>query len=174
VAACFPSFDQYPDDVGWLAREFRRRYPSDELPPGAPLCVVGVRTSGCYLAPLHAAALRADGARSVQVLTYRLDRPFLRRERAVLKAVARAGGLVLVTDDPPASGTTLATTARAIAAAGVPDARIVFLLSLFTDTEELPTRLSRWPAVVQPSSEWSVRRRLTAQPVKGALDMLAG
>jgi hypothetical protein len=170
MPACFHSFDQYPDDVRWLVREFRRRYPG----PDVPLCVVGVRTSGCYLAPLAAAALRAGGARSVQVLTYRPGRPFLRRERAVLRAVARAGGLVLVTDDPPASGTSLATTARAIAGAGVPGARIVFLLSLFTDSGELPARLSPWPAVVQPYHEWSVRRRLAAEPVKRALAGLTG
>ena len=174
VPACFHSFDQHPDDVRWLAREFCRRYPLRELAPGAPLCVVGVRTSGCYLAPLHASALRAEGAGAVRTLTYRPDRPFLRRERSVLKAVAEAGGLVLVADDPPASGATLATTAEAIGAAGVPGARIVFLLSLFTDADELPGRLSRWSAVVQPRSEWSVRQRLTAQPVKRALATLAG
>ena len=170
LPACFHSFDQHPDDIRWLVAEFRRRYPE----PDVPLCVVGVRTSGCYLAPLHAAALRAEGTGAVHTLSYRPDRPFGRGERAVLKAVARAGGMVLITDDPPASGTSLVTTAQAIAAAGVPDERIVFLLSLFTDTGELPARLSRWPAVLQPSSEWSIRRRLTAQPVQEALSALAG
>ena len=170
VPACFHSFDQHPDDARWLVREFRRRYPG----PDVPLCVVGVRTSGCYLAPLQAAALRAEGAGVVHTLSYRPGLPFVRRERAVLKAVARAGGMVLITDDPPASGTSLATTAKAVAAAGVPDERIVFLLSLFTDTDELPAQLSRWPAVVQPRSEWSIQRRLTALPVRQALAALAG
>jgi hypothetical protein len=174
VPACFHSFDQYPDDIRWLAREFCRQCAPGGLPPRAPLCVVGVRTSGCYLAPLHAAALRAEGAAKVRVLTYRPDRPFLRWERSALRVVGKAGGLVLVTDDPPASGTSLATTAEAIAAAGVPDARIVFVLSLFTDAAGLPAKLSRWPAVVQPHSEWTVRGRLTAQPVKQALAGLAG
>ena len=170
VPACFHSFDQHPDDARWLVGEFRRRYPE----PDVPLCVVGVRTSGCYLAPLQAAALRAEGTSTVRTLSYRPGVPFDRRERAVLKAVARAGGRVLISDDPPASGTSLATTAKAIAAAGVPDERIVFLLSLFTDTDELPARLSRWPAVVQPRSEWSIRQRLTALPVRQALAALAG
>jgi hypothetical protein len=170
VPACFHSFDQHPDDARWLVREFRRRYPG----PDVPLCVVGVRTSGCYLAPLQAAALRAEGARTVWTLSYRPGQPFLRSELAVLRAVAAAGGMVLVTDDPPASGTSLATTARAVAAAGVPDARIVFLLSLFSDAGELPARLSRWAAVLQPRSEWSVRGRLAAQQVKLALAGLAG
>jgi len=170
LPACFHGFDQEPDDARWLAAEFRRRYPE----PDVPLCVVGVRTSGCYLAPLQAAALRAEGTGAVDTLSYRPGRPFGRRERAVLKAVARAGGMVLITDDPPASGTSLVTTAEAIAAAGVPDERIVFLLSLFTDDGELPARLTRWPAVLQPYSEWSIRRRLTAMPVRQALAALAG
>jgi hydroxymethylpyrimidine pyrophosphatase-like HAD family hydrolase len=172
--ACFQSFDQYPEDIRWLAREFCRQCSPGGLPPGAPLCVVGVRTSGCYLAPLHAAALRAEGASAVRVLTYRPGRPFRRRERSALRAVAKAGGLVLVTDDPPASGATLVATAEAIAAAGVPDERIVFVLSVFTDDVELPARLARWPAVVQPRSEWSVRGRLTAHSVRQALADLAG
>ena len=170
LPACFHGFDQDPGDARWLVAEFRRRYPK----PGLPLCVVGVRTSGCYLAPLQAAALRAEGTGTVHTLSYRPGRPFGRRERAVLKAVARAGGMVLITDDPPASGASLVTTAEAIAAAGVPDERIVFLLSLFTDTGELPARLSRWPAVLQPYSEWSIRRRLTAPPVRQALAALVG
>ena len=168
LPACFHGFDQHPDDTRWLVDEFRRRYPA----PDVPLCVVGLRTSGCYLAPLQAAALRAEGTGTVHTLSYRPGRPFSRRERAVLKAVTRAGGMVLITDDPPASGTSLATTAKAIAAVGVPDERIVFLVSLFTDTGELPARLSRWPAVLQPRSEWSIRRRLTALPVQQALAAL--
>jgi len=170
LPACFHSFDQHPDDARWLVNEFRRRYPDRNV----PLCVVGVRTSGCYLAPLQAAALRAEGTGAVRTLSYRPDRPFNRGERAVLKAVARAGGMVLITDDPPASGASLATTAEAIAATGFPDERIVLLLSLFTEAGELPARLSRWPAVIQPLSEWSIRGRLAAEPVRQALAALAG
>jgi len=48
--------------------------------PGPLLCVVGVRTSGSYLAPLCAAALRAAGVTSVAVLTYRPGRPLRRAE----------------------------------------------------------------------------------------------
>ena len=164
IPASFHSFDQHPDDVQWLVRAFRRQYTRD-----TPLCVVGVRTSGSYLAPLHAAALRATGKSRVELLSYRPGRPFLRSERTMLRAIASAGGLVLVTDDPPVSGASLATTAGAIAHAGVPDSRIVFLLSLFGSRDDLPERLSRWSVVVQPWADWSVHRRLAAQPVKHAL-----
>ena len=166
----FHSFDQHPDDVRWLVQAFMARYPERR----GPLCVVGVRTSGSYLAPLHAAAFRACGESSVNVLTYRPGRPFLPWERAALRAVAQAGGWVLIADDPPGAGTSLATTARAIAGAGVPGSRIVFLISLFGSAEQLPTVLRDWAAVVQPWADWSIHSRLASRPVRQALVGLAG
>src|SRR4029077_9379574 len=100
----FHSFDQHPDDVWWLVRAFMTRYPERH----GPLCVVGVRTSGSYLAPLHAAAFRACGEPPADALTYRPGRPLLPWERAALRAVARAGGQVLIADDPPGTGASLA------------------------------------------------------------------
>lgn len=165
LPACFHSFDQHPDDILWLAREFRGQHPARDR----PLCVVGVRTSGSYLAPLHATALQANGESRVGVLSYRPGRPFVRWELAALRAIARSGGWVLVADDPPGTGTSLAATARAIAQAGVPDSRIVFLLSLFGSSDELPEVLRNWSAVVQPWADWSVHGRLAAEPVRQAL-----
>jgi len=170
MPACFHSFDQHPDDVRWLARAFCEQYPDLDR----PLCVVGVRTSGSYLAPLHAAALRAGGRARTEVLTYRPGRPFLRWEHAMLRSAVRAGGLVLVVDDPPGSGTSLATAARTLRRAGVPSSQIVFLLSLFGSREELPEVLRGWPAVVQPWADWTVHRRLAAQPVRDTLAGLVG
>lgn len=170
LPACFHSFDQHPDDVTWLVRAFLEQYPTH----GRPLCVVGLRTSGCYLAPLHAAALRAAGEPRVDVLTYRPGRPFLHSERAALRAIGRADGLVLVVDDPPGSGTSLASAARALVQAGVAGSRIVFLLSLFGPREDLPAVLREWSAVIQPWADWSVHRRLGADPVRQALARLVG
>jgi hypothetical protein len=169
VPACFHGFDQHPDDVAWLVNEVRRRYPM----AGVPVCVLGVRTSGSYLAPLYAAALRAAGAR-VTMLTYRPGRPFLRPERALLAETARAGGLVLVTDDPPGSGTSLARAARAAAQAGFADPAIVLVFSSFGAAHEVPELLSRWPAVVQPWDRWSVHRRLAPPQVARVLAGLVG
>ncbi len=170
IPTCFHSFDQHPDDVRWLAVAFRERHPD----PGGPLCVVGVRTSGSYLAPLLAAALRVGGEPRVAVLTYRPGRPFLARERATLRAVARAGGWILVTDDPPGTGNSLAATARAIARTGVPASRIMFLVSLFGSDEQLPEVLRAWPCVVQPWTQWSVHHRLATSSVRQALASMVG
>ena len=55
--SCFRSFDQQPHDLVELARRFAAQHPDRDR----PLIVLGVRTSGGYLAPLVAAALRARG-----------------------------------------------------------------------------------------------------------------
>ena len=170
VPTCFHSFDQHPDDSWWLVRAFMQRYPERR----GPLCVVGVRTSGSYLAPLHAAAFRACGESSVDVLTYRPGRPFLRSERAVLSAVTRGDGWVLIADDPPASGTALAKAARAVAEAGVPGSRIVFLIPTFGTAEQLPAKLRDWAAVLQPQADWSIHDRLACEPVSRTLADLVG
>jgi hydroxymethylpyrimidine pyrophosphatase-like HAD family hydrolase len=170
VPTCFHSFDQHPDDVRWLVHAFMKQYPKRH----GPLCVVGVRTSGSYLAPLLAAAFRACGESPADVLTYRPGRPFLDWERGALRAVARASGQVLITDDPPGTGTSLSASARAVAAAGVPDSQIAFLLSVFGSAQELPEVLRAWSVIVQPWDEWSIHSRLESQPVRHALAGFAG
>lgn len=170
IPACFHGFDQHPSDVAWLAAEYRRRYPA----PGVPVIVVGVRTSGSYLAPLYAAALRTAGHSRVTVLTYRPGRPFLRWERDRLAAAARAGGVALVTDDPPGTGTSLAAAARAAAGAGFGDSGVVLAFSSFGEAGEVPARVRRWSTVVQPWAKWSIHRRLALGPVTRTLGTLTG
>ena len=170
IPTCFHCFDQHPDDVSWLVAEFRRRYPATST----PLCVVGVRTSGSYLGPMLAAALRDSGYSAISLLTYRPGRPFLSWERTVLRTVAGAGGLVLVIDDPPGSGTSLATTAREISRAGVPASSIVFMLSVFGSVDDVPAALSPWQIVLQPWDDWSIHARLAAGSVRDALAAMVG
>ncbi|TQF73955.1 HAD family phosphatase [Rhodococcus spelaei] len=170
LPACFTSFDQHPDDARWMARTYLDQYPDR----GAPIAVVGVRTSGDYLAPLQAAALEAAGVTRVEVLSYRPGQPFLRTDEWRLRDIARSGGRVLITDDPPGSGGSLAAAATAVGAAGVPDSSIVLLIPLFADTEDPPVALFRWPAVTQPWTEWSVHQRLTPDSVGRALTRLLG
>ncbi len=70
LPACFRSFDQHPDDLRRLAGEFAVAHP-DRL---QPLLIIGIRTSGSYLAPLYAAYLRADGYGEVSTITMRPER----------------------------------------------------------------------------------------------------
>jgi len=115
LPACFHDFDQRPEDLARLVE----RFIEDGADRDRPVLVVGVRTSGNYLAPLLAAGLRARGHLDTRVLTLRPGRSLLDAERALVRAVAPAGH-VLVTDDPPVTGASLAAACVALERLGVP------------------------------------------------------
>ncbi|MFB7874105.1 HAD family hydrolase [Nocardia sp. NPDC056064] len=168
VPTCFRSFDQHPDDVVELAHRLLKRTPDRTT----PICVVGVRTSGSYLAPLCAAALELAGSTAVSVCTYRPGRPWRRVETVQLRAVVAAGGTIAVIDDPPVTGTALARTGRALERLGVPSRSIVFLLAS-ADTES-PSVIRRRHTITLPWSQWSVHQRLTEEAVGATLTELLG
>lgn len=147
--ACFRSFDQHPRDVEELITRFAARYPDRDR----PLLVLGVRTSGTYLAPLAAASARAQGFRSV---TERTIRPGERLR------VQRANGLVVVIDDPPSSGRSLAKVAREAERAGFPRDRVVIAFAAFGDGT-VPEALADRPCVVLPGADWDIRRQLSVE-----------
>lgn len=167
IPTCFRSFDQHPDDVVELAHRLLK-----DVERSAPICVVGVRTSGSYLAPLCAAALELAGATAVSVCTYRPGLPWRRAEAAQLRAVVAAGGTIVVIDDPPVTGTALARTGRAVEELGIPARAIVLLLALAgTDP---PTTIRRWHTITLPWPQWSVHQRLTEEAVGATLAGLLG
>jgi len=168
--ACFRAFDQHPDDLRLLARAWL----DHSGRAAAPVCVVGVRTSGSYLAPLLAAALEDEGTPRPEVVTHRPPRPFLQWERAVLRNTVAHGGVVLVCDDPPGTGSTLAGTVRAVSGAGVPDREQALVLAVFGDPPELPSALHDRDAVLLPWPAWSVHRRLEEDRVGVELARMLG
>lgn len=170
LPACFRDFDLHPDDIDALAAKVC------QLPGLArgPVCVVGVRTSGSYLAPLLAAALERSGVCEVLTLTHRPAHPFLPWEGRALRRTARAGGSVVVVDDPPATGTALAATLKDIAATRVPHRQTKLALPLFTGEEGLPAQLRGYAGAFLPWAGWSVHGRLDAEAVAEALSDLLG
>jgi hydroxymethylpyrimidine pyrophosphatase-like HAD family hydrolase len=182
LPACFSDFDLHSDDITLLAHELWERA---RIPPG-PVCVVGVRTAGSYLAPLCAAALRQlfvpdalgsqRGPRTgeVLVLTHRPGHPFLAWERRALRETCRAGGHIVVTDDPPGTGTSLAATLQAITGTDVPRSAITLAVPLFTDEETLPAPLQGYSAVLAPWPSWSLHGRLEENAVAATLSGLLG
>jgi len=169
LPSCFRSFDQQPADLERLVGAFAQRWPDRHR----PMMVVGLRTSGSYLAPLLAAFLWARGYRDVRVLTMRPGQRWLGHERAGLRAVTRAGGLILLTDDPPRRGDALAMAAGALRRIGVPPPSIVLLVQLFGPRETLPPALRPYPAVLLPWKEWAIHERLAPPAVRAALVDLA-
>lgn len=158
--SCFRSFDQHPRDCVELARRLALEY--DLL--DAPVLVLGVRTSGTYLAPLIAAALRASGVRGAQSATVR---PGGRLPTAALRRARNraATGLVAVVDDPPTTGGSMAEVVRAVRGHRFPPARVVALYASFDGgaPRRLPPDL---PRVILPPEAWHIRTLLGEDSVR--------
>ncbi|WP_152627218.1 hypothetical protein [Streptacidiphilus melanogenes] len=158
--ACFRSFDQHPNDIAELARRFARVYPARE----PPMLVLGVRTSGSYLAPLLAAALRGLGYRRVAVATTRPGFP--------PPPGASSAARVLLVDEPPVTGGALAEAAAALQRVGVPAAAIVPVFACFADPAVVPERLARHDCVMLPGSAWHVPTLLAPRVLAALLPRL--
>ncbi|WP_371667092.1 HAD hydrolase family protein [Streptomyces sp. NBC_00289] len=165
--SCFRSFDQHPRDIAELVTRFVRRYPDRRR----ALLVIGVRTSGTYLAPLAGALLRAEGYTRVQVRTTRPAGPSLRADAAELRSAARDDTLALLIDDPPITGASLVRVARGLLRAGFPTERVVLLTAAFGD-RSLPALVHDFPHVVLPPQEWHIRDRMRARELRRTLAAL--
>jgi hydroxymethylpyrimidine pyrophosphatase-like HAD family hydrolase len=171
LPSCFRSFDQHPDDCRELAARFADRWPDRDV----PLLVVGIRTSGSYLAPLLGAALRALGYARVEVMTMRPKQRWVARERHQVRAIAAAGGRALLVDDPPSTGRSVVRAARALALQGLPADRVSLMLALFGPLSSLPDCLRPYDTICLPFAEWAIHARLRPEVARSALaNMLAG
>jgi hypothetical protein len=156
LPSCFQSFDQQLPDIDCLVRKF-----ADQFPDRArPLTVVGVRSSGSYLAPLAEAFFRAAGFTDVAQLTLRPGRWLHSAERLSIAGARDRDGLVVLLDDPPATGRALASVTEALRSLGLPVANIVLLLAAFEANQQLPVALADYQSIVLPWPEWAVHDQL--------------
>lgn len=165
--SCFRSFDQHPRDVVELVARFTHRYPDRSR----PLLVIGLRTSGNYLAPLAATALRAEGYAHVGVRTTRPPGVSSRAEAAELRSAGRAGALALLIDDPPSSGGSMAMAAQGLMRAGFPAERVVLLFGAFGNGP-VPGPISGHPSVVLPPEDWHIRDRMREKALRRTMEEL--
>ena len=98
LPSCFQAFDLTPDDILELVHRFSRAW----VPRERPLLVVGVRTSGSFMAPLCASFLRARGYGAVRVITLRPDAGGLGTDvasiLAAIKTVWSPKGVAILVD----------------------------------------------------------------------------
>lgn len=177
----FRGVELYPEDCSLLGRRA-----AQAAPPG-PILVIGLRTSGLYMAPLCAAALDLAGRPSVSLATLRPGSPLLARERDALRAAAAAGATAFVVDDPTWRGNAFAKVHSLLAASGFAADRIllaaceianqpVFRLERDDPTLTPGERAAIWqgfaaaPKVVLGKDEWEVERRLEPGRVEQALN----
>jgi hypothetical protein len=91
LPSCFRSFDQAPEDVAKLADGFANSWPHRER----PLTVVGIRSSGSYLAPLLASRLRWLAYNDVAVATMRPGQQWLDEEVRGLRWRSGRSGMAI-------------------------------------------------------------------------------
>lgn len=156
-ASCFRSFDQHPLDCAELARRFAQRHPDRRT----PVLVLGVRTSGAYLAPLLAAFLRLRGF-ACDAATMRPGGALPRERFARLRGPVP--GRVVVVDDPPSSGAAIARAVGAVRAEGFETAQVVAVYASFADeaARALPPDV---PRIVLGAKDWHIRKLLSQDSV---------
>jgi hydroxymethylpyrimidine pyrophosphatase-like HAD family hydrolase len=164
----FFTFDQRPEDCIELAV----RYAERRRDRGAAVLIVGVRTSGCFLAPIVAAGLRRSGYRDVRWTSWRPGQQVLARDRRLLRWAAQYRADVLVVDDPPTSGGSVGRTAEELTARGIDASRITLMLPLFPGARRWERRLARWSQVRLEWRDWAVHSSLAEAEVRRALDDL--
>lgn len=164
----FLSQDQSPEDVEELVRRVAELCRDRDR----PALVVGVRTSGSYLAPLAAAALEAAGQREVTWMTLRLGTRWLPGERRQLRQAVRRDALVLLVDDPPRTWGTLAKAALLLGRLGVRPGSLVPLAQTYAAGSPPPQSLLAHPLLVLPWEHWQVHRQLASEAVQAALAKL--
>ena len=161
----FRDLDLRPEDVVALAERFAEEHPDRER----PLLVLGLRSSGGYMAPLAAAALGRLQYQHVVARTTRPGGPLLPEEPRLPESVRRVGGLVLLLGAPARSGASLASVAARFTDAGFARERIVPAYPSLTDDAQPPRLLRRYPTAVLPASQWRIRRLLDAEALGSAV-----
>lgn len=120
-----------------------------------PLLVLGLRSSGAYLAPLVAAALGRLDYRHVVTRTTRAGGPLLPEESGLPEAVRRVGGLVLPVGAPPRTGTGLATVIATLTGVGFAAGRILPVYPALDEGDQPPVMLRGHTVVALPASRWA-------------------
>jgi hydroxymethylpyrimidine pyrophosphatase-like HAD family hydrolase len=124
IPAAFRSQDLSHFDILSLGRTFVSAFPDRQR----PIVVVGLRTAGSYFAPLLHAYLDAQGYQDVDSMTIRLKKGIARWEGARLTRGAERGGLAVVVDEPPNTGSTLTKAVGVIRKTGFAAGNVVALL----------------------------------------------
>lgn len=170
LPSCFRSFDQHPDDMKRLATRFASEFPGRDR----SATVVGVRTSGSYLAPLVASALADLGFVDVTWLTVRPGSPPGAWQRRAIRRARRGAGHVLVVDDPPTTGGSYRRVALALGSLGIRQDAIVLLVPLGPGAVEPPDAIRGRRCVVLPWLDWSINERLEPAAARDSLSGLFG
>ena len=170
IPSCFRAQDLWPEDCFELAA----RYVAT-ADPSLPVTVVGLRTSGSYMAPLCAGWLRGRGF-DADYFTVRPKSPLSTLERRLAR---RPGRALLLVDDPPMTGSSYLRAAAQLEACGASAARITFLVpvgaeSALSESPEAARSFDRYRRVELAHHELEVRRLLESSEIRDWIAALCG
>ena len=160
LPSCFRSFDLHPRDVQRLARNVAGRL----VGPAPRVLVLGVRTSGSYLAPLLTAALRLSGTNEVIWRTMRPGRTAPLALRQLIADRANTGWSLVIVDDPPDTGRAIGRAARQAIDLGFPTDAVCLAFALH-EGGAVPARLAGFSSAVLDWDDWDIHERLGAPAV---------
>jgi hypothetical protein len=118
----FAFYALYPEQYARAALDWSRR-----TRPDRPVLVLGIRSIGTTLSSVVAAALRSGGIGARRMTIRPTGHPFAREARIAVSSIGGVGHALVVDEGPGLSGSSMAAAARALARAGFPLERIVFL-----------------------------------------------
>jgi hydroxymethylpyrimidine pyrophosphatase-like HAD family hydrolase len=160
LPSCFRSFDLHPRDLVHLSRIVKDRL----VGPAPRVLVLGVRTSGSYLAPLLTAALRLEGLDEAIWRTMRPGRTPPVALRQLIADRANSGWSLVVVDDPPDTGGAIGRAARQAIDLGFP-ADAVCLAFALHEGGAVPATLAGFSSAILDWDDWDIHRRIGAPAV---------
>ena len=170
IPSCFRAQDIRAEDCFELAARYAAGADSR-----VPITVVGLRTSGSYMAPLCAGWLRASGF-DADYFTVRPKSPLSAMERRLTRRADRA---LLLVDDPPMTGSSYLLSADRLLACGATPDRITFLVpvgaeSVLGESPEGARAFDRYRRIELAHHELHVRRLLESSEIREWVADLCG
>jgi hydroxymethylpyrimidine pyrophosphatase-like HAD family hydrolase len=165
VPSLFRRLDLTPNDILALGRRFIAQCPDRSW----PLLLLGLRSSGSYIAPLLSAFLDAAGYATVAAMTIQPEKGPDRRERRQLARHAQAGFMALILDDSPHTGGTAVRALAAARRAGFPQERLRALLPVHPANISALGPLNDAFVIALPPEAWHKRRLLAQEAVERRL-----
>ncbi len=159
IPSPFRRLDMTHHDVLTLGRCYVARFPDR----AQAILLVGLRTSGCYFAPLLRALLAAEGYTTVSLLTLAPSKGAGRRESRELRRYAEQGYTAVIVDDPPHTGGTILSALEIARRAGFDAGKLRALIPAHPARPHWFKPLPEDIVISLDPAQWQKRRLLDPQ-----------
>jgi hydroxymethylpyrimidine pyrophosphatase-like HAD family hydrolase len=170
VPTAFSRLDLTQQDFVTLAKSFVQRFSERTQ----PILVVGLRSSGSYLAPFLKAFFQAEGYERVQLLTIEPNKGVGRREKRELERFGARGYLALIVDDPPYTSRTVLAALEIAIRAGFSRGKVKFLAATHPARREWFKSLPCDSVITLPPEQWHKRKLFDPRVVEVRLAEYCG